>query len=126
MPDLLENWPQEFSQHEHVEVRVDADKIYSTGQHAMRCTNGIVLHTDPDKNVYEVLDLDAESSQASMLKVHSQVRMSRSIGGGGAGARVRTWRKGLRAQLRACQNIFTLSGVRVKFNFMFCLFACGM
>ena len=84
MPDLLENWPQEFSQHEHVEVRFDADKMYSAGQHAIRCTNGIVLHTDPDNNVHEVLDLDAESSQPSVLKVHSQVRMLArvAIGGG--------------------------------------------
>ena len=111
MPDLLENWPQEFSQHEHVEVRVDADKIYSTGQHAMRCTNGIVLHTDPDKHVYEVLDLDAESSQASMLKVHSQVRMSRSIGGVGAGP---GFARGAKACGHSCEHAKTFSLYRVS------------
>ena len=69
-PDLLEHFPEEFYQHEHVEVLIEHEPS-ANGDKIMRCVNGIVLRVE--NNVYDVLDLDGKSSQPCVHRVHSQV-----------------------------------------------------
>ena len=74
LSDLLENFPEEFHQHEHVELLV-APKPSANGHKSMRCANGMVLRVE--NNIYDVLDLEGESSQPSVHRVHSQVGAKR-------------------------------------------------
>ena len=66
MPDLLMNWPRDFSQHEDVEMQNYTD---SGDEKTPRCTNGKIVRTLETNRIFDVaLTTNTSSSTGSVMK----------------------------------------------------------